>query len=238
MTADFDDEETGRWIEPELFDLVEFRRDHPETVASPELFERLERRIARLAASFEHNPADREDVRAAIRLRIIEAATGSRATDGGGRPIRDYLAQSDSYIVRHAAARAWNELRRERRLSARSVCFESLAAAVWAEEDAAIDPPIAGPEFDSDSQISATEIEAAVIEVVSPAERRVFLMLSGGLDRAEIARRLGLDRRTVSDHVAAIRRATLSVLTQRMDQELLRDVAARSTYRRREKSFA
>lgn len=225
----------GRWQEPVLRDPDGFRDAHPETVVGPELMDRLERRISRLAASFESDPVERREVAAAIRLRIIEAATGTRGQDEAGRPIHDYLAQSDAYIVRHAAARVWNELRRERRMRRAQVAFADLAprGADWAGEEAAADPPIAAPELAPDSAIAADEIADLVVERLSPAQRRVFGLLVGGMPRPEVGAALGLDRRTVADHVASIRRATLEVLAEREDRDLLADAARRSTYRRR-----
>ncbi len=235
------DEKMGRWVEPQLTDVTAFRLDHPETVVSSDLLDRLERRIARLAATYEFNHAAREDVRAAIRLRIIEAATGSRADDDDGHPIHDYLSQSDSYIVRHAAGRVWNELRHERRTRSVSFPLSSLGALAGAGDNretssVEVDPPLPCPgielETEITSQINADEISLAVAARVSPAQRRVFALLTDGLARPEIGRRLGLDRRTISCHVTAIRRATLEVLARRSETDLIAEVGRRSPGRR------
>jgi hypothetical protein len=69
------------WREPQLFDPPTFFAAHPETVVSPEIWARLEPRIESWARFWERRFDRQEEVRAALTLRVIEAATGFRRCD-------------------------------------------------------------------------------------------------------------------------------------------------------------
>lgn len=204
----------ARWKRPFVTDEAAFAAAHPETVVSPELWARLEPEIARRARILEYddNPAVQADLRAELRLRIIEAARMCRTRDGRGAPVYDYLAQHPTYIVWHAAGAIYTRLRRERREAETTLRYELLGGEdEWGELAPAetVDETTLVP---MSSSLEGAELFAAIASRLSPAQLRVLELLAAGADRNEIGDTLEITRKTVHDHIVAIREATLAVV--------------------------
>lgn len=227
-----------RWIEEPIDDAAAFAAAHPETVVTPELWERLEPEIRRRARGLEWNAERRPDVEAEIRLRIIEAARAYRDRDAAGEPVYDYLAQGIGYIVQHAAGRVYSGLRRERRVAGSITTLGALADSRATREDggegpAVLDPADPNPR-DPIERGSEDELYLAIAAKLTPTQLRIFRLMREGWDRPQIGGLTGLARQSVHDHVAAIRKTTMEVLSERGDGALLREVKSLSTYRRRD----
>lgn len=204
----------ARWQEPVIDDHAAFAQAHPETVISESLWARLEPEIARRAAllEFDGSPDTQAELRAELRTRIIEAATGYRETDADGNPVFDYLEQAPRYIVWHAAGRVYSGLRRDRRHQKLTDRIELLGGSdEWGEPRPAdvADPSTFGSPT---AQMEHNELYAEISDRLFPAQRRVLELLEEGLDRGEIGERLGITRKTVHDHINAIRLATLEAI--------------------------
>lgn len=204
----------ARWQETVIDDHAAFAQAHPETVISAELWSRLEPEIARRAAllEFDASPDTQAELRAELRARIIEAAKGYRTLDADGNPVFDYLDQAPRYIVWHAAGKVYSGLRRERRHQKLTDRIELLGGEdEWGEPRPA---DVADPStFGSPSeQMEHAELYAGIAERLFPAQRRVLELLEEGLDRGEIGERLGITRKTVHDHINAIRLATIETI--------------------------
>jgi hypothetical protein len=204
----------ARWQEPVIDDHAAFAQAHPETVVSEELWLRLEPEIARRAAllEFDANPDTQAELRAELRARIIEAAKGYRETDTDGNPVFDYLEQAPRYIVWHAAGKVYSGLRRERRHQKLTDRIELLGGDdQWGDPQPAevADPSTFGSPAE---QLEHAELFRGIAERLFPAQRRVLELLEEGLDRGEIGERLGITRKTVHDHINAIRLAALEAI--------------------------
>jgi hypothetical protein len=225
----------GRWVEPALTDPAAFFAAHPETVVGPELWDILEPEIKRQANHLEWDEERRTDVAAEIRLRIIEAATGSRERDEQGRPIYDYLRQQPGYIVQHAAIRAYSRLRRERREAATTLALEDLLPAGIEESEGSeatiLDPRDPHPDANPVEAISTAELELEIVAALTPMQRQVYDQLRSGWSRPEIGERLGLSRQAIHDHVVGIRLAALAALRERDDPAVLGQWTARAARR-------
>jgi RNA polymerase sigma factor (sigma-70 family) len=222
----------GRWQEPEILDRAAFASAHPETVVTPELWERLEPEIRRRASllDFDSSAHVQADLQAELRLRIIEAATAFRRTDADGEPVFDYLEQHPRYVVWHAAGRVYSTLRRDRRGTKVTDSIESLGGEdEWGEPTPAevLDPATLASPTDA---LEHGELLAGIRERLFPAQQRVLEMLDEGLDRGEIGERLGISRQTVHGHLQAIREAALEMLAD--DDQGLAMIADRRASRR------
>ncbi len=208
-----DAEALPRWIEPDIEDHVAFLIAHPECEVTAERLIELRSEIVRRAYRIDGRPQVQEDLRAAIELRIVEAATAYRHTDATGAPIYDYLAQRKSYIVQHAAGTVYSAVRRARAAEKRlpmvriaevseddndGVVIESI------EDPHAAHAVVGGPEYE--------ELTTAINDLLSPAQRRVYALLEVGEEGSDIGRTLGLARGTVHNHMDAIRSAARAVL--------------------------
>ena len=222
----------GRWQEPEILDHAAFASAHPETVVSPELWERLEPEIRRRASLLDFDSAAhvQADLQAELRLRIIEAATAFRRTDEDGEPVFDYLEQHPRYIVWHASGRVYSTLRRDRRGTKITDSIEILGGEdEWGELTPAevLDPSTLASPSDA---LEHGELLAGIRDRLFPAQQRVLEMLDEGLDRGEIGERLGISRQTVHGHLQAIREAALEMLAD--DNQGLAMVSGRRASRR------
>jgi hypothetical protein len=204
----------ARWKRPFVTDETAFAAAHPETVVSAELWARLEPEIARRARILEYDddPAVQADLRAELRLSIIEAARTARSRDARGGPVYDYLAQHPTYIVWHAAGPIYSRLRRERRQAETTLRYELLGGE---DEWGALTPAETIDETTTvpmSSSLEGAELFTAIAARLSPAQRRVLELLAEGSERGEIGDLLGLSRKTIHDHIVAIREATLAVV--------------------------
>jgi len=204
----------ARWQEPVIDDWAAFAAAHPETVVSEELWATLETEIARRASllEFDAHPDTQGELRAELRARIIEAARGFRTVDADGNPVYDYLAQAPRYIVWHAAGTVYSGLRRTRRQQKLTDRIELLGGNdEWGEPQPAdvADPVTFGSPTE---RLEHAELFTGIAERLFPAQRRVLELLEEGLDRGEIGERLGITRKTVHDHINAIRLATLETI--------------------------
>jgi DNA-binding NarL/FixJ family response regulator len=204
----------ARWQEPVIVDRAAFSAEHPETVVSAELWARLESEISWRAALLEFDASSdtQQELRAELRARIIEAAAGYRQTDEQGAPIFDYLQQTPRYIVWHAAGTVYSGLRRERRHQKMTDRIELLGGQdEWGEPRPSdlVDPASYGSPT---AQLEHAELLSAIAGPLSPAQLRVLSALEEGLDRGEIGERLGISRKTVHDHIIAIRSAALNAM--------------------------
>ena len=213
-TAPFVRPSAARWQEPAVTDRAAFVAAHPETVVSTELWARLEPEISRRAAllEFDASPDTQNELRAELRARIIEAASGYRHTDEQGEPIFDYLQQAPRYIVWHAAGKVYSGLRRDRRNQKMTDRIELLGGQdEWGDprpSDVA-DPTTHGSPTEA---LEHAELFSGIAARLSPAQLRVLAALEEGLDRGEIGERLDISRKTVHDHVNAIRNAALEAI--------------------------
>jgi hypothetical protein len=203
-----------------MSDPSAFYAAHPECVVTGEMFEKLEpqiriavTRIDRLARI---NPDLAEDLAAQIRLRIIEASAGYRCRDAEtGVPIYDYLDQSDSYIVEHAAGAVSSQQRRERKIAERlrTVSMEGMTQFMDISDDAEVElGDSTSPAYGDFSDTVAEEIDlerftALVRSRLSTAEKSVFDLLVIGFTRAEVHREMNLSRQSVHPHMRAIQNA-------------------------------
>ena len=204
----------ARWQEPVIVDRAAFNAEHPETVVSAELWARLEPEISRRAALLEFDASSdtQNELRAELRARIIEAAAGYRHTDEQGAPIFDYLQQAPRYIVWHAAGKVYSGLRRDRRHQKMTDRIELLGGQdEWGEPRPAdvADPASYGS---PSAKLEHAELLSGIAGRLSPAQRRVLSALEEGLDRGEIGERLNISRKTVHDHIIAIRSAALEAI--------------------------
>lgn len=202
----------ARWREPEVTDSAAFAASHPETVVTPELWARLEPEIRRRAAllEFDPDPDTQAELQAELRARIIEAARGFRVTGADGEPVFDYLAQHPRYVVWHAAGRIYTSLRRDRRERKVTDRIELLGGYdEWGDPMPAdvVDPSTFGS---PSASLEHAQLYTGIAARLFPAQRRVLELLEEGLDRGEIGERLGISRKTVHDHINAIRAAALA----------------------------
>ena len=204
----------ARWKRPFVTDEAAFAAAHPETVISPELWARLEPEIARRARILEYSddPIVQAELRAELRLRIIEAARTARRRDARGGPIYDYLDQHPIYIVWHAAGSIYSRLRRERREAESTLRYELLGGEDEWGELAPAETVDESTTISMSSRLEGAELFASIAAKLSPAQRRVLALLGEGAERSEIGERLNLSRKTVHDHIVAIRAATLETV--------------------------
>lgn len=205
----------ARWIAAEPADRANLRREHPEAFLTTERLADLMPAISRRAAALDRrrDPDVIADLRSDLVLRVIEGGQSSRERDENGQPVYDYLAQRPDYIALHASTPLRNRLRRERAFAKTHhlASLDTIAALDRTDERVpfqVIDIKAGHPAED----LVARELLAAVVARVSRAQRRVLALLVEGRDRSDIATELGLSRKTVHDHMQAIRLAVLAVL--------------------------
>lgn len=213
----------ARWRAPQITDRRAFLDAHPECEVSVELLEKLEPYIRFRARQIEP-VADADlhaDLVAEITASIIECATHYRSTDpDSGLPIFDYLAQAPSYVVQHAAGKAYSAVRRQRTAD-RHLRPQFLSAGNGydnGEEDEDLElidrslPDMA--QLADDSEL----IDAIAAALRNPLRRKIFRLLMAGADRGEVGLTLGLARQRVHDHVLIIRQVAERVLSRRAQQ--------------------
>jgi DNA-binding CsgD family transcriptional regulator len=211
------EETVQRWVETTPPDPAAFYADHPECVLTPERMAALEpyvNQFARLAGN--KFDADRqEEQRQAIWVRIAECATAYRSTDPlTGQPVYDFLSQNPSYIVMHAAARVRSAVRREVGAKERLgiVSFETPIASSRDGETVELGSLIAARTVEAVDEASHNELAQKIAARLSPAQRRLFVLIAEGATAAEAGHLIGLKRQTVHDHMKVIRQVTREVV--------------------------
>lgn len=204
---------TRRWIEPKIDDYPSFFRTHPETVVDSALLAELSEEVACRARALEFDPEQAEEIQNEINLRVIEAATSYRIDPETEQPIYDYLKQNRRYIVWHASGKVYSRLRRERRQMKQTISLSNQSVANKNEEDEQQeDAPIALSYLvDFNANLEYDELRRAIVRRLTPAQRKVFYLLEVGFTRSEISEILRRNRRTVCDHVRAIRKVVASL---------------------------
>jgi RNA polymerase sigma-70 factor (ECF subfamily) len=155
------------------------------------LLQRHEARVFRVLRLLGVAPADRDDVAQNVFLRIFRGLDGFRT----GRPFSSWV-----YKIAANAALDWrgqsDRLRREE--------------APW--DDAAEE---AAPARDIAQIDLAARLEAA-LELLSERERAVFVLIEmEGLDRAEVARTLGISGITVRRHLGLAKERLRQLLSEK-----------------------
>jgi DNA-directed RNA polymerase specialized sigma24 family protein len=208
------------WIEPELRDPAAFYAAHPEAVVTAELLERLEPSIRWLVRRY-RGPWDGDEVRAALRARIVEAATGYRHLGADGEPVYDFLAQAPSYIVQHAGTLVYSAVRRDRAAANRSRSLDWSSGHGSGAWDTAGEGPGGDPDpleplgcEPSDHASGYRELVAAIGRRLSGRARHAFALLLVGHSTGEAARLLGISRQRFHEHMGAIRGATRAALAE------------------------
>lgn len=211
------EEQISRWVETTPTDPAAFYAAHPQCVLTPERMATLEpyvNQFARLAGN--KFDADRqEEQRQAIWVRIAECATAYRSTDPAtGLPVYDFIDQHPSYIVMHAAARIRSAVRREVGAKDRLgiVSFETPIASSREGETVELGSLIAARTVNAIDEASHHEIVQKIAVRLSPAQRRLFVLIAEGATPAEAGHLTGLKRQTVHDHMKAIREVAREVV--------------------------
>jgi hypothetical protein len=180
---------------------------------SDELLARLAPDIAARARALDQDGHEQEEIRAEIRARIVECAASYRRFDDRGEPVFDYLEQHPSYIVQHAAIPSYSRLRRERREGFATIRIDEERED---EEGGGRPLEIADKQtVDPLERLVVSELADAIASRLDETSYRVFALLVEGLDRAEIAYRLGSDRRRIHEQIEKIRIAATAALLER-----------------------
>lgn len=211
------DEQQSRWIETTPPDPAAFYEAHPQCVLTPERMAVLApyvHQFARLAGN-KFDIDQQEEQRQAIWVRIAECATAYRRTDPAtGEPIYDFLEQQPSYIVMHAAARVRSSVRREVGAKERLgiISFQTPIPSSKEGETVELGSLVPARTVEAVDEASHRELATKIAARLSPAQRRLFVLIAEGATPAEAGHLIGLKRQTVHDHMKVIREVTREIV--------------------------
>lgn len=177
-------------------DPDDFYRRHPECELNAERLAALEplvKRATRWMAARAGQSAPTEDFCQAILEGIIQNGL-SYVHDENGEPVFDFFDQGPSYIVQRGVQRAEPLLRALHRDQEQTRSNWQCAGDDGDEEDRF--ESLAGNSADPASQLAYRELCRGLADELTTTQRAAFELLVSGVERSEIANRLGVSRQS------------------------------------------